>query len=43
MGNLFNNNQPTQQTEKGNRLYEFKRVSTQELLKSRIPSYNYLA
>ena len=42
MGNLINNNQTTPQTEKGNRLYEFQRVPTQELLESRIPVYSYL-
>lgn len=43
MGNLLPSNQPTQRTEKGNRLYEFKRVSTQELQNCRIPVYQYLA
>ena len=30
-------------TEKGNRLYEFKRVQREELQQYRIPSYGYLA
>ena len=43
MGNLLNNIQPQNQTDKGNRLYKFQRVPTQELLDCRIPSYSYLA
>ena len=43
MGNLINNIQQQSKTDKGNRLYEFQRVPTQELLDCRIPAYSYLA
>lgn len=41
MGTLLNNNEP--KTEKGNRMYEFKRVQSDELQQYRIPSYGYIA
>lgn len=41
MGTLLNTNEPT--TGKGNRLYEFKRVQSEELQQYRIPVYGYLA
>jgi len=41
MGTLLNINEP--KTDKGNRMYEFKRVQSDELQQYRIPSYGYLA
>ena len=41
MGTLLNTTEP--KTEKGNRLYEFKRVHSDELQQYRIPVYGYLA
>ena len=43
MGTLLNNKQSEPKTEKGNHLYEFKRVQGDELLQYRIPVYGYLA
>ena len=43
MGTLLNNKSAEPKTEKGNRLYEFKRVQSDELLQYRIPIYGYLA
>ena len=42
MGTLVTNRSNEQKTEKGNRLYEFKRVQSDELLKYRVPVYGYL-
>lgn len=42
MGNIFNTTSQTPQTEKGNRFYEFKRISSKELENYRISAYNYL-
>jgi len=41
MGTLINTKEP--KTEKGNRMYEFKRVQSDELEKYRIPVYGYMA
>ncbi len=41
MGTLINTKEP--KTDRGNRLYEFKRVQGEELEKFRIPVYGYLA
>ena len=41
MGTLINTKEP--KTDRGNRLYEFKRVQSEELEKFRIPVYGYLA
>ena len=41
MGTLLNVNEP--KTDKGNRMYEFKRVQSDELQQYRIPSYGYIA
>ena len=43
MGTLLDNKSKEPKTKKGNRLYEFKRVQSDELLQYRIPSYSYLA
>ena len=43
MGTLLGNNSKEQKTDKGNRLYEFRRVQSEELQQYRIPSYGYLA
>ena len=43
MGTLVTNHSNVQKTEKGNRLYEFKRIQSDELSKYRIPVYGYLA
>lgn len=40
MGNLLTND--STKTKKGNVLYEFKRVSTEELVDYRIPVYDYI-
>ena len=42
MGTIFNTAAQTPQTEKGNRLYEFKRISPEELQDYRIPTYSYI-
>lgn len=42
MGTIFNTAAQTPQTEKGNRLYEFKRISSDELQDYRIPTYSYI-
>ena len=45
MGNLMNNycnNVPTKRTENGNILYEFQRVTKEELSRYRIGSYGYI-
>lgn len=41
MGTLSNSKEP--KTDKGNRMYEFKRVQSSELQQYRIPVYGYLA
>ena len=41
MGTLMNTNEP--KTERGNRLYEFRRVQSEELQEYRIPVYGYIA
>ena len=38
MGTLLGNNSKEQKTDKGNRLYEFRRVQSEELQQYRIPS-----
>ena len=43
MGTLLSNQSNEPKTKKGNRLYEFKRVQSDELLQYRIPVYGYLA
>ena len=43
MGTLVTDKSTEPKTEKGNRLYEFKRVQSDELLQYRIPVYGYLA
>ena len=43
MGTLLSNNFSEPKTEKGNRLYEFKRVQSEELQQYRIPVYGYIA
>ena len=43
MGTLLGNNSKEQKTDKGTRLYEFRRVQSEELQQYRIPSYGYLA
>ena len=43
MGTLLSNTTKEPQTKKGNRLYEFRRVQSDELLQYRIPVYGYLA
>ena len=43
MGTLLSDPSNESKTEKGNRLYEFKRVQRDELLQYRIPVYGYLA
>ena len=43
MGTLLTNKTNEPKTEKGNRLYEFKRVQSSDLQKYRIPIYGYLA
>ena len=43
MGTLLSNNSKEPKTEKGNRLYEFRRVQSEELEQYRIPVYGYLA
>ena len=43
MGTLLGNISNEPKTEKGNRLYEFKRVQSDELQQYRIPVYGYLA
>ena len=43
MGTLLNNNSKEPKTSKGNRLYEFRRVQSEDLQKYRIPVYGYLA
>jgi hypothetical protein len=43
MGTLLSNNSKEPKTEKGNRLYEFRRVQSEELKQYRIPVYGYLA
>ena len=40
MGNLMTNN--STKTEKGNFLYEFKRISSEELADYRISVYDYI-
>ncbi len=42
MGNIFTSTTQTQKTDKGNQLYEFKRLSSKELEDLRISSYGYL-
>ena len=39
MGTLLSNNSKEPKTEKGNRLYEFRRVQSEELKQYRIPVY----
>lgn len=41
MGTLTSTKEPT--TKRGNRLYEFKRVQSEELQEYRIPVYEYIA
>ncbi len=41
MGTLVNTKEP--KTDKGNRMYEFKRVQSDELEQYRIPVYGYMA
>lgn len=43
MGTLLGNNSKEPKTEKDNRLYEFRRVQSEELKHYRIPVYGYLA
>ena len=43
MGTLLGNSSKEPKTEKGNRLYEFRRVQSEELQQYRIPVYGYLA
>jgi hypothetical protein len=43
MGTLLSNNSKEPKTEKGNHLYEFRRVQSEELKQYRIPVYGYLA
>lgn len=41
MGTIVNTKEP--KTDKGNRMYEFKRVQSDELEQYRIPVYGYMA
>ena len=43
MGTLFGNISGEPKTEKGNRLYEFKQIQSNELQRYRISVYDYLA
>ena len=43
MGTLISSGSKEPKTEKGNRLYEFRRVQGEELQQYRIPVYGYLA